>query len=62
LPEIERRRADGKHVAAAIAKPEIYEALEEHGMVYAIASENPAWEVTEILLRPRRPSRKILCA
>ena len=36
LPEIERQEAEGKEVAfradAAFAKPEIYDALEEHGV------------------------------
>jgi hypothetical protein len=40
LPEIERQQAAGKQVAfradAAFAKPEIYEALEERGVKYAI--------------------------
>ena len=40
LPEIERQQKLGKEVVfradAAFAKPEIYEALEERGMKYAI--------------------------
>jgi hypothetical protein len=40
LPEIERQQGMGKEVAfradAAFAKPEIYEALEERGVNYAI--------------------------
>lgn len=40
LPEIERQRQNGKEVVfradAAFAKPEIYEALEERGVKYAI--------------------------
>src|SRR3989449_4955971 len=47
LPEIERQQRMGKEVAfradAAFAKPEIYEALEERGVKYAIripANEN----------------------
>jgi hypothetical protein len=39
-PEIDRQQAEGKQVAfragAAFAKPEIYEALEERGVMYAI--------------------------
>ncbi len=68
LPEIERQQAEGKQVAfradAAFAKPEIYEALEECGVMYAIripANESLEWEVAEILCRPPgRPSRKPL--
>ena len=68
LPEIERQEAEGKEVAfradAAFAKPEIYEALEERGVVYAIrlpANESLEWEVAEILFRPPgRPRRKPL--
>ena len=68
LPEIERQQAEGKEVAfradAAFAKPEIYEALEERGVVYAIrlpANESLEWEVAEILFRPPgRPSHKPL--
>jgi Transposase DDE domain group 1 len=59
LPEIERRQAEGKKVAfradAAFAKPEIYKALEECGVVYAIripANESLEWEVAKILFRP----------
>ena len=47
-----------------MARPEIYEALEERGVVYAIripANESLGWEVAEILFRPPgRPSRKPL--
>ena len=68
LPEIERQEAEGKEVAfradAAFAKPEIYDALEEHGVAYAIripANESLEWEVAEILFRPPgRPSHKPL--
>jgi hypothetical protein len=68
LPEIERQQAEGKQIAfradAAFAKPEIYEALEERGVVYAIripANQSLEWEVAEILFRPSgRPSRKPL--
>ncbi len=49
---------------AAFAKPEIYEALEECGVMYAIripANESLEWEVAEILFRPPGgPSRKPL--
>ena len=68
LPEIERQQAQGKQVAfradAAFAKPEIYEASEEHGVHYAIrlpANENLRREAAELLVRPvGRPSRKPL--
>ena len=47
---------------AAFARPEIYEALEERGVVYAIripANESREWEVAETLFRPPGwPSRK----
>jgi hypothetical protein len=66
LPEIERQQRMGKEVAfradAAFAKPEIYEALEERGVNYAIripANENLERDVTELLPRPvGRPSMK----
>ena len=68
MPEIERQQAEGKPVAfradAAFAKPETYEALEEHGVTYAIRiPANPSLqsEIEEILFRPPgRPSRKPL--
>jgi hypothetical protein len=47
---------------AAFAKPEIYDALEERGVKYAIripANENLEWDISELLTRPvGRPSRK----
>jgi len=66
LPEIERQQKMGKEVVfradAAFAKPEIYEALEERGVKYAIripANENLERDVAELLLRPvGRPSHK----
>jgi hypothetical protein len=66
LPEIERQQAEGKQVAfradAAFAKLEIYEALEEHGVKYAIripANENLERDIAELLKRPLgRPSHK----
>jgi hypothetical protein len=66
LPEIERQQKLGKEVVfradAAFAKPEIYEALEERGVKYAIripANENLERDVAELLLRPvGRPSHK----
>jgi Transposase DDE domain group 1 len=66
LPEIERQQAEGKQVAfradAAFAKPEIYEALEERGVKYAIripANENLERDIAELLKRPLgRPSHK----
>ena len=68
VPEIERQQAEGKRVAfradAAFAKPEVYEALEEHGVHYAIripANKSLELEIEDILFRPRgRPSRKPL--
>jgi hypothetical protein len=68
LPEIERQEAEGKEVAfradAAFAKPEIYDALEEHGVAYAIripAEDSLQRKVAEILFRPPgRPRHKPL--
>ncbi len=68
LPEIERQQQNGKEVAfradAAFAKPEIYEALEERGVKYAIcipANENLERDIAELLPRPvGRPSIKPL--
>src|ERR1700737_2488894 len=66
LPEIERQRRLGKEVAfradAAFAKPELYEALEERDVKYAIrlaANDNLQRNITELLTRPvGRPSHK----
>ena len=66
LPEIERQQAEGKEIAfradAAFAKPEIYQALEERGVKYAIripANENLERDIAELLTRPvGRPSHK----
>jgi hypothetical protein len=66
LPEIERQQKRSKEVVfradAAFAKPEIYEALEERGVKYAIripANENLERDVAELLPRPvGRPSHK----
>ena len=66
LPEVERQQAEGKQVAfradAAFAKPEIYEALEERGVKYAIripANDNLERDIAELLTRPvGRPSHK----
>ena len=59
LPEIERQQRMGKEVAfradAAFAKPEIYEALEERGVKYAIripSNDNPERDIAEPLPRP----------
>ena len=68
LPEIERQQRTGKEVAfradAAFAKPEIYEALEERGVKYAIripANENLQRDIEELLKRPvGRPGKKVL--
>jgi hypothetical protein len=66
LPEIERQQAEGKEVAfradAAFAKPEIYEALEELGVKYAIripANDSLERDIADLLTRPvGRPSHK----
>jgi hypothetical protein len=66
LPEIERQQKLGKEVVfwadAAFAKPEIYEALEERDVKYAIripANENLERDIAELLTRPvGRPSHK----
>jgi hypothetical protein len=66
LPEIERQQTEGKQVAfradAAFAKPEIYEALEKRGVMYAIripANDSLERDIAELLTRPvGRPSRK----
>ena len=68
LPEIEGQQKQGKEVVvqadAAFAKPEIYEALEERGVNYAIripANENLERDIAELLPRPvGRPSIKPL--
>jgi hypothetical protein len=66
LPEIERQQEQGKEVVfrgdAASGKPEIYEALEEPDVKYAIrvpANENLVQDIEELLTRPvGRPSHK----
>ncbi len=66
LPEIERQQKLGKEVVfradAAFAKPEVYEALEERGVKYAIripANDSLERDVAELLTRPvGRPSHK----
>jgi hypothetical protein len=68
LPEIERQQRRGKEVAfradAAFAKPEIYEALEERGVKYAIrmpSNHNLERDIAEVEPRPvGRPSKKPL--
>ena len=68
VPEIERQQRNGKEVVfradAAFAKPEIYEALEERGVKYAIripANDSLERDVAELLRRPvGRPSVKPL--
>ncbi len=68
LPEIERQQRMGKEVAvradAAFAKPEVFEALEERSVKYAIripANENLQRDIAELLPRPvGRPSVKTL--
>jgi hypothetical protein len=64
LPEIDRLQAQGKEVVfradAAFAKPELYEALEEREVKYAIrlpANDNLERSIRELLKRPvGRPS------
>src|ERR1039457_1445003 len=64
LPEIERQQRQGKEVvfraAAAFAKPELYEALEEREVKYAIrlpANDNLERNIAGLLTRPvGRPS------
>ncbi len=66
LPEIARQQQQGKvvvlHADAAFAKPEIYEALEERDVKYAIrlpANDNLERNITALLRRPvGRPSYK----
>ena len=68
LPEIERQQKLGKEVVfradAAFAKPEIYEALEEREVKYAIripANDSLQRDIEELLTRPvGRPSNKPL--
>src|SRR5271169_3361359 len=68
LPEIERQQGMGKEVAfrgdAAFARPEVYEALEERGVKYAIripANDSLERDIAELLPRPvGRPSQKPL--
>ena len=68
LPEIERQQKLGKEVVfradAAFAKPEIYEALEEREVKYAIripANDSLQRDIEELLTRPvGRPSKKAL--
>src|SRR6266849_8024298 len=59
LPEIKRQQALGKEVVfradAAFAKPELYEALEERDVKYAIrlaANDHLQQTITELLTRP----------
>jgi hypothetical protein len=66
LPEIEHQQRLGKEVVfradAAFAKPEIYDALEERGVKYAIripANNSLERDIAELLTRPvGRPSHK----
>jgi hypothetical protein len=69
LPEIERQQELGKEVVlradAAFAKPEIYEALEERGVKYAIrlpANASLERDIEELLTRPvgRRSHKPIV--
>jgi hypothetical protein len=69
LPEIERQQKLGKEVwfraDAAFAKPDIYEALEERGVTYAIripANDCLMRDIAELLTRPvGRPAYNLLC-
>ena len=64
MPKIERQQRQGKEVVfradAAFAKPELYAALEERNVKYAIrlpANDNLQRNITELLTRPvGRPS------
>ena len=66
LPETDRQQKLGKKVVfradAGFAKPEIYEALEERGVKYAIripANDSLERDIAELLTRPvGRPSHK----
>lgn len=66
LPEIEHQQKLGKEVVfradAALAKPEIYDALEERGVKYAVripANDSLERNIAELLTRPvGRPSHK----
>jgi hypothetical protein len=66
LPEIERQQRMSKEVAfrgdAAFAKPEIYEALEERVVKYAIripSNDHLERDIADLLVRPvGRPSHK----
>ncbi len=66
LPEIARQQQHGKEVAfradAAFAKPELYDALEQRGVKYAIripANDNLGRDIAELLVRPvGRPTHK----
>jgi hypothetical protein len=66
LPEIKRQQKLGKEVVfradAAFAKPEIYEALEERNVKYAIripGNDSLERDIAELLMRPvGRPSHK----
>ena len=68
VPEIDRQQAEGTRVAfradAAFAKPEIYDALEQRDVDYAIrmpANKSLELEIEDLLFRPPgRPSRKPL--
>ena len=68
MPEIDRQQAEGTRVAfradAAFAKPEIYDALEQRDVDYAIrmpANKSLELEIEDILFRPPgRPSCKPL--
>ena len=59
VPEIDRQQAAGKRVAfradAAFAKPEIYDALEQRGVDYAIrmpANKSLELKIEKILFSP----------
>lgn len=66
MPGIERQQKVGKEVVfradAAFAKPEVYEALEERGVKYAIripSNDSLERDISELLTRPvGRPGHK----
>jgi len=68
LPEIKRQQQMGREVAfrgdAGFARPEVYEALEERGVKYAVripSNDSLGRDIAELLPRPvGRPSQKPL--
>ena len=68
LPEIDFQQEQGKEIVfradAAVAKPEVYETLEERGVQYAIripANKSLEWEIADLLFRPPgRPHKPLV--